>query len=309
MLTIETGTLRIHQVVELAFADGPLALGEVHDLPILLFQLLLGCREFAALIESAADGVNRPVVEDGSAAVNAREALLVHAALAELLSSVDHQRILMEPGADHHAGYSATGITGKEVTGQSLLVVVLQEVEHVRTDIVGSLPFVGDGSSRPTATDHIAHTIVHAHLVVEQVESGMEIATVLLRIIDLADKLNLRIAELHLIRGPRPEGSGHHLGHVATECIHALLGPEEQDVGHLIPSVGYGVEVFRTSTGIAVINAVVEFHGLVPVVGRRTVGETVVARSLGGILPVGLLGAELRQVERLSPAIVEVVLR
>ena len=261
------------------------------------------------MIESAADGIYTPIVENGGTPINTRESLFIHATFTILLSGIDHQRILMKPGADHHAGYSVAGITGKEVAGQSLLVVVLQEVEHVRADIVGGLPFVGDGSSRPTAADHIAHTVVHAHLVVEQVESGMEIATVLLRIIDLADKLNLRIAELHLIRGPRPEGSGHHLGHVATECIHALLGPEEQNVGHLIPSVGYGVEVFRTSTGIAVVNAVVEFHGLVPVVARGTIGKTIIARSLCGILPVGLFRTELGQVKRLSPAIVEVILR
>ena len=174
-------------------------------------------------------------------------------------------------------------------------------------DVVGGLPFVGDGRCRTVAANHVAQTVVHTHLVVEQVEARAQIVAVLVRIIDLANELDVGIAELHLVGGPCPEGGGHHLGHVAAEGIHALLCPEEQDVGHLVPSVGNGIVVLRTSAGITVVDAIVQFHGLVPVVARRTVAEAVVARCLGGILAVSLLRTELREVERLPPAIVEVV--
>ena len=215
----------------------------------------------------------------------------------------------MEPSADHHSRYSLTGITCKEITGHSLLVVVLQEVEHMLADIIRGLPFIGNRRSRTMATYYITQTVVHAHLVVEQVETGTEIVAVLLWIIDLSDKLNLRISELHLIGSPCPKGRRHHFGHVATEGIHTLLCPEEQDVGHLVPSIGNGVEMLRTPTGITIVNAVVELYRLIPVIARGTIGKTIIARSLCGILPVGLFRTELGQVKRLSPAIVEVILR
>ena len=243
VLTVETGALRIHQVVELSLADGFLALGKVHYLPVLLLEGLLGIGQLAAMIESAADGIHTPIVENSGAAVLARESLFVHATLAKLLPCIEHERVLLQPCAHHQSGDSAAGITGKEIRGQTLFVVVLEEVEHVLADVVGGLPFVGDGRCRTVAANHVAQTVVHAHLVVEQVEAHAQIVAVLVRIIDLADELYVGIAELHLVGGPCPEGGGHHLGHVAAEGIHALLCPEEQYVGHLVPSVGNGIVV------------------------------------------------------------------
>ena len=67
--------------------------------------------------------------------------------------------------------------------------------------------------------------------------------------------------------------------------------------------------MLRTPTGITIVNAVVELYRLIPVIARGTIGKTIIARSLCGILPVGLFRTELGQVKRLSPAIVEVILR
>ena len=158
--------------------------------------------------------------------------------------------------------------------------------------------------------NHAAHRIVHAHLIIQVVESGTQVVAILAGVIHLADKHALGIAVLHLIRGPMPEGSRHHLGHVATESVNALSRPEEQYLSHLIPCVGDRIKVAHAA-GI-VIHAVVQLHRLVPVVHARCIVETVVTRGLGRLLVI-LLSLTVIQVEvrmeTLSGTIIEVVLR
>ena len=107
-----------------------------------------------------------------------------------------------------------------------------------------------------------------------------------------------------------PEGSRHHLGHVATETVNALSRPIQQYLCHLIPCVGDRIKVAHAA-GI-VIHAVVQLHRLVPVVHAWCIVETVVTRGLGRLLVI-LLGLAVIQVEvrmeTLSGTIIEVVLR
>ena len=103
-----------------------------------------------------------------------------------------------------------------------------------------------------------------------------------------------------------PEGCGHHLGHVATEAVDAFRCPKLQDGCHLMPSVwGRGI-VGAASAGVAVVDTVVELHGLVPVGGAWAIIEMVVASSAGGLLAVG---ADVEcGLEGLAPTVVEIVL-
>ena len=118
------------------------------------------------------------------------------------------------------------------------------------------------------------------------------------------------VLALHHLGGVRPELGRHHLGHVATESVDALLGPELQDVGHLLPRVGHGVEVAYPA-GI-VVYAVIQLHRFVPVVLSRGIVEVVVACSLGGLFQIGFRLAAIQVEvwhEALAGAVVEVVLR
>ena len=133
---------------------------------------------------------------------------------------------------------------------------------------------------------------------------------VLTGIVDLANEDNILIPLLDLLSGVCPELGRHHLCHVATEAVNALPCPEEQDVGHLLPRIGYGVEV-AYAWGI-VVDAVVQLHRLVPVVLPRGIVEVVVARSLGRLLQIGFRLAAIQVEvwhEALTGTVVEVVLR
>ena len=116
--------------------------------------------------------------------------------------------------------------------------------------------------------------------------SAVDKLAVEIRIIHLANKLHPRKLVLHLAQCPVPELHRHHLCHVTAESINALGSPEAQDLQHLMPCVGHRGEVFHSAG--AVIDAIVELDGLIPVitVGLRT--ETVVASGLCGHLVVRL---------------------
>ena len=109
---------------------------------------------------------------------------------------------------------------------------------------------------------------------------------VLTGIVDLANELDVGIGRLDLMGGIGPELGRHHLGHVATEGVDMLGGPEEQDVEHLLPRAWHGVEV-AYATG-KIVDAVVQLHRLVPVVTSGTVVEMVVAGGFGRLLDIGL---------------------
>ena len=182
--------------------------------------------------------------------------------------------------------------------------MVFKEVQHVTLDVVRSLPCSCYGGSRCQAAYHAAHGVVHAHLVVKVVKARTDVVAVFGWVIHLTDEDDVGMQVLHLVRSPCPESRRYHLGHVAPESVNALLSPEEQDVGHLVPCVGDGVEV---SVAGPVVLAVVQLHGLVPVVLARVVVEVVVAsRFRRKFLVVGNVE---RRLQLASGAIVEIVLR
>ena len=129
-------------------------------------------------------------------------------------------------------------------------------------------------------------------------------------IIHFPNKSEMGEAALHPVGGISPECRGHHLRHVATEAIYALSGPKEHHVYHLEPCIGRGIEVFVHSTAPTIVYAIVELHGLIPIVFARTAIKLIVARGLGGYLLV-ISGAihDGAQVQRITPTIVEVVER
>ena len=93
---------------------------------------------------TSAQGVEAPIVEDGRATVASAKALLVHATLAKLLAEVDHHRTRADGSGDDHRGDTRLGAASEEVGGDALLVVVLEEGEHVRADVVDGLPAFRD---------------------------------------------------------------------------------------------------------------------------------------------------------------------
>ena len=160
------------------------------------------------------------------------------------------------------------------------------------------------------ASDDGTERVVHSHLVVEVVEARSEVVAVLGRIIHFANENLVGIGELHLVGGPQPEGGRHHLRHVATEAVDTLCSPEQQDVGHLAPRVGDGHEMSHTTC--IVVDAVVQFDGLVPVVHAWGIVEAVVTGGLGGFLDIGFVLAVIEIEigrETLSRTVIEVVLR
>ena len=125
----------IHEVEEVALADGSLVAGDMEQVGIALLQVAftfveLTAREGAA-IAPAAYGIDTPVVEDGGAAVAAAEALGIHTALAQFLAEVNHGGTGVDSGAHEHGGEGGAAVAHDEVGGKALLVVVLHEVEHV----------------------------------------------------------------------------------------------------------------------------------------------------------------------------------
>ena len=179
-------------------------------------------------------------------------------------------------------------------------------------DIIHTLPLPGDGRCWCFATDHGTKSIVEPHLIVEIVKaSTANVIAVKRRIINLGNEDDGGICLAYAAYGPFPEFHWHHLCHIATEGVHTLRAPEEQDVEHLRPGGGYRVEVHTASTGIAIVHPVVELNRLIPVVCRRPGVEVVVAgglrrlfdvRVFRSIAPEGKVG-----MQRFSPAIIEIV--
>ena len=161
-----------------------------------------------------------------------------------------------------------------------------------------------------SATHHIANHIVHTNLIVEVIETCTKIVAILSWVINLADKHDIRIAELDLISSPLPESCRHHLGHIATESVDALRGPEQQDISHLIPGVGNRIEV--TNTTSIVVETIVKFNCLVPVVHTWGIMETIVTCRLGRLFDISfwlaMIQVEIR-CETLTWTIIEIVLR
>ena len=67
--------------------------------------------------------------------------------LAQFLSEVNHQGTGIDEGRDNHSRQGFTTVATDEVGGQSLLIVVLHKMKHVRTEITKTLPTTGNGRS------------------------------------------------------------------------------------------------------------------------------------------------------------------
>ena len=252
-----------------------------------------------------------PIVEDGGAPIAAGEALFVHTTLAQLLPGINHHRVRAHKGGSDQCRQGFRGIAAEEVGSNALFVVIFEEVEHVVLDVVRGLPSVGDGGRRRLPTHHSPQSVVKSHLVIKVVEpSFVDIAAIEVGIVDLSNEVDVRIGAFDLGNGIVPKLHRHHLDHVAAEGIHAFRSPEEQDVHHLVPSAGRGGKVLAASA--AIVDAIVQFDGLIPVVASRPGGKLVVAGGFGGMLQVGELHSfrgEVVRVQRLAPAVVEVVVR
>ena len=93
--------------------------------------------------------------------------------------------------------YGFPWITGKEVAGYTLLIMILKEVEQMVAYIIGLLPLCRDIRSTTLSTDNGTQTIVHTHLVIEIVETRSDIGSVLPRVVHLSNKNHIGIGLLH----------------------------------------------------------------------------------------------------------------
>ena len=111
----------------------------------------------------------------------------------------------------------------------------------------------------------------------------------------------------HLIGDVVPKLYGHHLCHVASESVDTLCGPEQKYVRHLAPCARYRIEVVTSAIGIAVINAVIQLHGFIPVVYSGVRIEMIIARGLGRRFFVTCTRCNCTEVKRFAPAIIKVI--
>ena len=90
---------------------------------------------------------------------------------------------------------------------------------------------------------YVAQGVVEVHLVIEVVEAAlMYVGVIEVDIIDFGYEYDVGVSVLDRRDGPVPEFEGHHVGHVAAETVYALCGPVHEDVKHLVPGGGDGVE-------------------------------------------------------------------
>ena len=178
-------------------------------------------------------------------------------------------------------------------------------------DVVHALPGSRDAGGRLTAY-HGTYRVVESDLVVEIVEmSAVQVVAVLMRIVHFGDEQDVGMLRLHLWDDPSPEVARHHLSHVATESVHTLRCPEQQNVAHLQPCARSGRTEYQTVVAL-IVHAVVQFHRLIPVVLSHPLSEAVIARHLGRCLHIVThLVVVQREIgcERRAWQVIEIVLR
>ena len=312
VVAIVGNVVGILQVVERALAERGFAVAEFYYIIIICVQgLLLGRARQEVAVAKTVERVYVPIIEDCGTAVASAESLSVHTALAEFLTGINHQRIGAHKRRNRQRGSRLFARAGKEVGGDALLVVVFEEIKHVRADIVHALPLSRDARGRRLAAHDGAERVVKPHFVVEIVKAALQIATVFGGIVHLCHENKFRIFFLHLGNGIRPKLCGHHFRHVAAKTVHALLRPKEQNGRHLVPRVGHRVEV-RSAAGVEV-HAIVQLNRFVPVVAAWTGREAIVARHLCGIFAIRHIGGtvllKVLRAEHLPGQVVEIVLR
>ena len=108
-------------------------------------------------------------------------------------------------------------VVGKKVAGNALLVVILEEVEHMFAQGVGCLPLTSDVAGLLFAFRHSAQAIIHSHLVIEIVEVALlNVVGIGIGVVYLGNEDDARMLGLDLCDSPFPELHRHHLGHIAT---------------------------------------------------------------------------------------------
>ena len=200
---------------------------------------------------------------------------------------------------------------GKEVTGQTRLIMILKKVKHVRTNIVHPLPTQRYVAGTALPSRHTAQAVIQAHLIIKIVkQAAIDILTVKRRIIRLRNKQHAGVTLLHPPHSPGPELHRHHLRHVAAKGINTLASPIKQNMQHLMPRIRHRIKVAHATT--AVVNAVIKLHRLIPVIPARMRAEAVVASRLGRHLFVGnrLRAPHVKAARQtLAWDIIEIVLR
>ena len=71
---------------------------------------------------------------------------MVHAPLAIFLAGIEHEGVLAHENRGDQCRHGLQSVAGKESAGDALLIMVLQEIEHVVGNIVNSLPGTSDGT-------------------------------------------------------------------------------------------------------------------------------------------------------------------
>ena len=216
-----------------------------------------------------------PIVKDGGATVTTAVALSIISLLSQLLPGINHHRTGGKGGSHDKRWTHKLRIAGKLLRSKTLLVVIFKEIEHMGADAVDRLPTIGDLRRRDVMTLDAAKLVVEVHLIIKIVEAASEdIVAIDIHIIQLGNKLDFRIFLFHIRDCPFPKLHRHHMHHIATEAIHTLCRPKAQNVEHLQPSVGDRTEMGSTVT---VVDAVVEFHSLIPIILSGKGIKTIVA--------------------------------
>ena len=185
--------------------------------------------------------------------------------------------------------------------------MILKEIEHVGTQRVSLLPLLRDVHSRLTTFGNGTQTVVHTYLIIQIIEvSLLDVGGISLRIVNLGNKNNFGMLRLHLRDSPTPELNRNHLCHVATETVDALRCPVLKDVEHHLPGARYWIEV--RSTIVKIIDTIVEFNGLIPIVTCGLSSKLVVTRGASRHFMIVLLVDSL-YAKFLTRDVIEIVLR
>ena len=291
LVAVERIAVHIHQVIELTLRDSLLAVAQPEQFLVEAAQLSLLAGEprsvALAAVVPASQGVDAPVVEDGGASVTTAKSLGIARWLAKFLAVINHERRPRDGSRHHQCRQCASGIAGKLTGCDALLVVILEEVEHVVANSLHRLPAASYSSCASVAGDYCPQSVVERHLVVEIVEMPIEdIVAINAHVVKLGNENQFWELLLDLRNHPVPELHRHHVRHVAAEAVHPHLRPVEQDVAHLVPRGRDGREMALTS---GVVNAIVQLHRLIPVVNPGIRVETIVARCHGRFLVIELI--------------------
>ena len=82
-----------------------------------------------------AQTLDTPIVEDRRPTISTAKTFLIHTWLSQFLTAIDHHRISIHGRRNNHARDAQACVIGKKRRSDTLLIMVLQEIEHVRLNI------------------------------------------------------------------------------------------------------------------------------------------------------------------------------